>query len=225
MRAFVAAAAAADAAPASRRARRASWSCCAMPPALTFVTGNAGKLREVRQILAAAGPLPVDLVAAPLDLPELQGDVEAVARAKAAEAARRLRGPVLVEDTALCFRALGGLPGVYVKWFLAAVGPAGLHRLLDGFEDKGATAVCTFAYAPGGDGEGEEAVLLFQGRTDGTVVAPRARPGGDAFGWDPVFQPDGGALTYAEMDREAKNAVSHRFRALLKLRAFLLARA
>ena len=73
-----------------------------------------------------------------------------------------------MEDTSLCFHALGGLPGPYVKWFLGAVGPDGLHRMLAGFDDKSADAVCVFAYCAGPDA----APLLFEGRTAGTVVAP-----------------------------------------------------
>lgn len=68
---------------------------------ITFVTGNANKLREVQQILTASGATQFELVSEKLDLPELQGTIDSVARAKCAEAARRVRGPVLVEDTAL----------------------------------------------------------------------------------------------------------------------------
>lgn len=55
------------------------------------------------------------------------------------------------------------------KWFMLALGPAKLHHMLDGFEDKSAQAVCTFAYC---EGPGHEPVL-FQGRTDGKLVASR----------------------------------------------------
>lgn len=115
-----------------------------------------------------------------------------------------------------CFDALGGLPGAYIKWFLEGAGASGLHAMLAGFDDKGAQAVCTFAFSPGEDGD----VLLFQGRTDGSIVAPRSGAR-ETFGWDSVFQPAGSDLTYAEMKPEAKHAVSHRFKALDKLRAHL----
>jgi len=58
---------------------------------------------------------------------------------------------VIVEDTCLCFNACKGLPGPYVKWFLEKVGPEGLYKMLVGFEDKTAYAVCTFAFCQGGD--------------------------------------------------------------------------
>ena len=56
----------------------------------------------------------------------------------------------MVEDTCLCFNALKGLPGPYIKWFLSKLGHEGLNRMLAGFDDKTAYAQCTFAYSPGG---------------------------------------------------------------------------
>jgi len=71
-----------------------------------------------------------------------------------------------------------------------------------------------FAYC---SGQGEK-VHLFVGRTDGTIVDSR---GDRNFGWDPIFQPEGYDLTYAEMDDGAKNKVSHRYRAIAKLQQYL----
>lgn len=79
---------------------------------LYFVTGNKRKLEEVSAILAKAGSeLPFTLKAHDVDLPELQGDVDYIAREKCQEAARRVGGPVICEDTSLEFNALAGLPG------------------------------------------------------------------------------------------------------------------
>ncbi|KAL1395464.1 hypothetical protein pipiens_011239 [Culex pipiens pipiens] len=97
---------------------------------ISFVTGNAKKLEEVRAILGAA--FPREIVAVKLDLPELQGEVDDICRKKCLEAARNVKGPVLVEDTCLCFNALKGLPGPYTGWFLEKPGPEGRHKLLDG---------------------------------------------------------------------------------------------
>ena len=60
-----------------------------------------------------------------IDLPEYQGTPEEVVRAKCTLAAQHIKGPVVVEDTSLCFNALGGMPGPYIKWFLKEIGPAG----------------------------------------------------------------------------------------------------
>ena len=140
--------------------------------------------------------------------------------AQCALAAVRVGGPVICEDTCLCFNALGGLPGPYIKWFLDKCGHAGLNGMLDGFADKSAYAQCVFGYCAG---PGEE-VVVFDGRTHGTIVPAR---GPTDFGWDPVFAPDDAVAngqTYAQMDKAAKNGISHRFRALEKLRAFLTSR-
>lgn len=134
---------------------------------------------------------------------------------KCKEAAKHVKGPVVVEDTSLAFNALNGLPGPYIKWFLDKIGPEGLHKMLAGFEDKSAQAICTFAFTRDENSE----VILFQGITHGIIVAPR---GSRDFGWDPVFQPDGYDQTYAELPKETKNQISHRFRAVDKLRDYFV---
>jgi inosine/xanthosine triphosphate pyrophosphatase family protein len=58
-------------------------------------------------------------------------------------------GPCITEDTALAFKALGGLPGPYIKYFLKELGLEGLNTLLTGFPTKEAEAICTFAYSAG----------------------------------------------------------------------------
>ena len=60
-----------------------------------------------------------------IDLPENQGTIEDIVKAKCQLAAQHVKGPVIVEDTSLCFNALGGMPGPYVKWFVNAIGPSG----------------------------------------------------------------------------------------------------
>lgn len=120
-----------------------------------------------------------------------------------------------MEDTSLAFNGLNGLPGPYVKWFQEKIKPEGLFKLLAGFEDKSAQAICTFAFARDEKSE----VILFQGITEGEIVSPR---GPAAFGWDPIFQPNGYDKTYAELPKEIKNQISHRFRAVDKLRDYFL---
>ena len=82
---------------------------------VTFVTGNAKKLEEVKAILSSGGALPVEIVSQKIDLPELQGEPEEISVEKCMLAAKEVGGPVMVEDTSLCFNALGGLPGPYIK--------------------------------------------------------------------------------------------------------------
>ncbi|BDA43925.1 Inosine triphosphate pyrophosphatase [Coccomyxa sp. Obi] len=182
---------------------------------IMFATGNANKLREVVAILEAGHPLPFAVKAANLDLPELQGEPTEIAKEKCRLAAEQVGGAVMVEDTSLCFNAMGGLPGPYIKWFLQKLGHDGLNRMLAGFEDKTGYAQCIFAYSPGPGAEPQ----VFIGRTEGRIVPAR---GPASFGWDPIFQPDGFEHTYAELDKAVKNTISHRYRALDKLRDYLL---
>lgn len=147
-------------------------------------------------------------------MPEIQGSIEEIAKFKCKEAAKVVEGPVITEDTALCLEALGGLPGPYIKWFVKDVGLEGIVRMLEGFpsEKRGAEAICTFAYASGPKDE----PILFQGRISGQIVPPR---GPRQFGWDPIFQPvHSSGQTFAEMSASVKNGISHRTRALQKLR-------
>ncbi|KAJ3179560.1 nucleoside triphosphate pyrophosphohydrolase ham1 [Geranomyces variabilis] len=179
---------------------------------ITFVTGNANKLREVQAILSPAG---INIRSESLDLPELQGTLTQVSSEKARTAANLLKCPVLTEDTSLCFTAMNGLPGPYIKWFMQGLGHEGLNRMLVGFDDKSADAVCTFAYCE----PGKEPVV-FEGRTRGKIVPAR---GPTTFGWDAVFQPAGFEETYAEMDKDIKNTISHRYLSLQKVLDFLKA--
>ena len=186
---------------------------------ITFVTGNAKKLEEVIAILGSK--FPHDVISQKIDLPEYQGTPQEIAVEKCREAAKFLNGPVMVEDTCLCFNAMGGLPGPYIKWFLSELKPEGLHKMLTAWDDKSAYAMCIFAYADGTKNEkGLFNVQLFEGKTPGQIVEPR---GPRDFGWDPCFQPDGFDQTYAELDKDVKNTISHRFRALQALKDFFTA--
>lgn len=181
---------------------------------VVFVTGNAKKLEEVIQILGDS--FPYTLVAKKIDLPEYQGEPEEISIQKCQEAAKQIQGPVIVEDTCLCFKALGGLPGPYIKWFLEKLKPEGLYKLLAGFEDKSAYALCTFAFSTGNPGD---PVKLFKGQTHGHIVDPR---GPRDFGWDPCFQPEGYDQTYAELPKSVKNSISHRYKALKALSTYFI---
>jgi len=175
-----------------------------------FVTGNKGKLAEVHQILSRHVPVLNNVV---LDLPELQGEPEDIAVQKCRIAAQEVKGPVIVEDTSLCYNALGGLPGPYIKWFLDKIGHEGLNNLLAAYEDKSAVALCVFAFCQGPN----HSPITFVGRCPGKIVAARGPPN---FGWDPIFQPDGSNKTFAEMTKEEKNAISHRSLSLGMLKTF-----
>lgn len=184
---------------------------------IKFITGNANKLAEVQRALSHVSAN-FELIAASADVPELQGEPVYVAEQKCIHAAKNVEGggPVVVEDTSLCFRALGDLPGVYVKWFLDKTGRKGLVNMLAAYEDKSAYAQCIFAVTAGPGFP----VHCFVGQTEGKIVDPRGPE--NSFGWDPVFQPDeGGGKTFAEMTKDEKNAISHRGKALHSMSEFL----
>ena len=198
--------------------------------AITFVTGNKNKLMEVQRLIASSSSsssIPFDITNHKLDLPELQGTPEEIARVKCQTAAKELQTAVLTEDTCLCFRALNDLPGPYIKWFLDSLGHEGLNKLLEGFDDTRAYAQTIIAFSPGPDSD----VVLFQGETEGRIVHSR---GPKDFGWDAIFEPtdeeqgntsEEDRKTYAEMTKDEKNAISHRGRAFEKFRKYLFSEA
>ena len=174
---------------------------------LLFVTSNAGKLREAREILGR----PVE--GQPLELEEIQSEVlREIVIYKANHAYNVLRQPLFVEDTALCFSAWGGLPGPFIKFFLEKLGSDGLVRALEPFGDFSTTAVCGVGYHDG------EQVHYFEGQVSGRAVPPRVE---DGFGWDLLFVPEGDERTFAEMTPQEKHAYSMRGEAIGKLGEFL----
>ena len=174
-----------------------------------FATGNAGKFREAQQIMD------INIIQEKLELPEYQGTPEEVARAKAEHAYALLKKPVFVDDTGLAFNALHGMPGIYIKHFLDALGHEKLVRILADFDDKTAQAMCIIGYCDGKE------TKTFSGSVSGTIVMPRVMEGTFAHGWDPIFQPEGYTKTYGELPPEEKNAISHRRQALMQFNAFL----
>ena len=175
---------------------------------INFVSGNKNKLRELNEILSENFK---DIIVKQLDidLPELQGISEDIVRGKlklAIEKSKGLEGPVLVEDTSLCFNAYGGLPGPYIKYFLKSIKQEGLYKMACAFEDHSAYAQSIFGLQKNGNSEPH----LFIGKTDGEIVSPRGQKNFGLSGWDPCFKPNCSSKTYAEMEEDEKNKISHR---------------
>jgi non-canonical purine NTP pyrophosphatase (RdgB/HAM1 family) len=166
---------------------------------LVFVTSRAEKAAEAARI-------GFDVERLDVDLPEPQAlDPSEIVAAKARSAYALLERPVLVEDSGLAVEAWGGFPGALVKWLEKSAGVAALAKMLDGFPDRSATAICAIAYCDGGE------VVSARGEVSGSI-APSPR-GSGGFGWDTIFVPDGGSRTFAEMAPAEKDRVSHRRRA------------
>ena len=172
---------------------------------INFVSGNKNKLKELNQIINTHIK-DIEVKQLDIDLPELQGTPEDIVRGKlklALEKSKNLDGPVLVEDTSLCFNAYNGLPGAYIKYFLKAIKPEGLYKMACVFDDHSAYAQSIYGLQK----NEKEEPKLFIGKTDGEIVSPR---GDNNFGWDPCFKPSCSKKTFAEMDGNEKNKISHR---------------
>jgi XTP/dITP diphosphohydrolase len=187
---------------------------------LVLATHNAGKLREFTRVFGESfGEI---VTAGDLGLPEPEETgttfVEnALLKAKAAAAASQ--SATLADDSGLCVTALGGDPGLFsARWagpdkdFLHAM--RRVHEALGDAVDRSAYFIAVLALVlPDGRAE------IFEGRIDGMIVWP---PRGDkGHGYDPVFVPVGETRTFAEMEEDEKNALSHRGRAIRKLLAWL----
>ena len=147
--------------------------------------------------------LGVELLHQAVDLPEIQSlDLQEVVTSKAKAAYREIGVPVIVEDTALTFHALGKLPGTFVKFFAEELQYEGMCQLLDGKEDRSATVrACIALY------DGEE-IQIFNGECKGSISeTPR---GGSGFGFDCIFIPEGYTQTWSQMDSGVKDTMSHR---------------
>ncbi|UYY79093.1 RdgB/HAM1 family non-canonical purine NTP pyrophosphatase [Sphingomonas sp. R1] len=204
-----------------------------VPGKLVIASHNAGKVREIRELLGPYGIEPVS--AAELDLPEPEEtgtSFVANAELKALQAADLSGLPALADDSGLCVEALNLAPGIYsARWGAAAPGMDGLEPVapfegrdfglamqrvqnklaaLPPESSRAAHFVCALALAwPDGH------VEWFEGRVHGELVWP---PRGDkGFGYDPMFVPLGHAQTFGEMDPSAKHAMSHRADAFQQL--------
>jgi inosine triphosphate pyrophosphatase len=176
---------------------------------LYFVTGNKEKFKEVKGILHEFDVKQLDI-----DLPELQGEPDEIVKEKAKLACKRTKKAVFVEDTSLCFNALNGLPGPFVKDFIKKIGILGLYELASRYKDTGAVAICSIGYCEPG-----KSPLVFQGKVKGKIVSLR---GDTRFQWDRIFMPDGYDITFSQMSMEDKNKISHRKLAFEEFRKWLL---
>jgi len=189
---------------------------------LVAATHNPGKAREIAELLEGR----FDLVAAgELGLPEPEETEatfvgNALLKARAAAAASGLIA--LADDSGLSVAALGGAPGIYsARW----AGPGkdfgvAMRKVEERLEEVGAddfsawfTSALAVAWPQG-------PAVVVEGRVDGALTFP---PRGDkGFGYDPIFLPEGLDQTFGEMEPAAKDGMSHRARAFVKLKAALL---
>lgn len=195
-----------------------------MHPILVLATRNAKKRREIEEILSD-----LELTLQDLSMyskaPEVEEDgdtFEANARKKASETAKAVGQWTLGEDSGLVVPALGGRPGVYSARYAGVQGDdaANNRKLLAELaplseEKRDAYYVCTAALS---DPEGKIHAVV-EGRCNGRIIAEYRGDGG--FGYDPLFMIVEYHRTFGELSPQVKHALSHRGRALLKLRPVL----
>ncbi len=181
-------------------------------PSILFVTNNAHKLSEVRAMLDGIYQVKsLADVGCHDDIPETADTIDGNAWIKARYAAGRYGIGCIADDTGLEVEALGGEPGVYSARYAgpghdSAANVAKLLAKLDGVTDRRACFRTVIAAII----DGHE--FSVSGRVDGVIAQRPSGCGG--FGYDPVFIPDGHQTTFAEMGDDAKNAISHRRRAI-----------
>ena len=196
---------------------------------IVFATNNQHKLSEIRQILGdRVEVLSLKDIGCDVDIPETGTTLEANALQKAQYVYDHYHIDCFADDTGLEVDALNGAPGVYSARY-AAVGyaatpsqpldhdsEANMTRLLRELgENNNRRARFRTVIALIQKGE----IHKFEGIVGGQII--RERRGGEGFGYDPIFQPDGYDQTFAELGLDIKNQISHRARATAKLCEFL----
>ena len=186
---------------------------------LLLATRNKGKIEEFRRILDAVAPGEIDLVG--LDqFPDLHDVVEDGATfeenalLKAREMCEASGIPAIADDSGLCVDYLNGDPGIFSARWAGSHGDdrANTAKVLASLADvpdekRGAHFICVAALAlPDGRTHLEE------GKFEGWIL--REPIGDQGFGYDPIFRPDGYAISSAQMSAEEKDAISHRGKSL-----------
>ena len=192
---------------------------------LIVASRNVHKTREIQQILGSEFAVR-DLRACPeiSEIIESGTSFEENAKLKALAVSRKLPGLVIADDSGLEVEALGGAPGMHSARYAGtnATNREKIDRLLEELARAGAAKDarrarfrCVLALARNG-----EVLGVFEGIIEGQI-ADRPR-GARGFGYDPIFVPKGFQQTFGELGPAEKNQLSHRARALKKLRAFLI---
>ena len=188
---------------------------------IVFATNNQHKLSEIRQILGSrVEVLSLKDIGCDVDIPETGSTLEENALQKAQYVYDHYHIDCFADDTGLEVDALGGAPGVYSARYAGGEGhdsEANMTKLLGELgENNNRRARFRTVIALIQQGQVHE----FEGIVNGQII--RERRGGEGFGYDPIFQPDGYDQTFAELGIEIKNQISHRARATAKLAEYLL---
>ncbi len=185
---------------------------------IVFATNNKHKLSEIRDILGnEIEVLSLDEINCHADIPETSDTLEGNALQKAHYVYDNYHISCFADDTGLEVDALGGEPGIYSARYAGNNhdSEANMTKLLAKLGDnKNRKARFRTVIALILDGKNVEE-KIFEGIVEGSII--KERRGGEGFGYDPIFQPEGYNHTFAELGSDIKNKISHRARATAKL--------
>ena len=187
---------------------------------IVFATNNQHKLSEIRNMLGNRFEI-VSLadIGCTDDIPEKGQTLQENALMKAQYIHHKYHINCFADDTGLEVDALGGAPGVYSARYAGGEGhdsEANMKKLLGELENNNnrkarfRTVIALII---------EDKTMFFEGIVNGEII--RERRGGEGFGYDPIFQPEGYDKTFAELGLNIKNQISHRARAVKKLADYL----
>ncbi len=188
---------------------------------IVFASHNEGKIKEIKKLLAPYG---IKVKSAlDMNLPDVEETGETFEEnslLKSRTIAKLVNKPCLADDSGLCVDALNGAPGVYsARYAPNRDFDKGMEKLLAEMEkspnkSRNAHFSCVISLAwPDGQ------YKVFAGQVDGKIAFHKMGAGG--FGYDPLFVPEGFTCSFAQMSQEEKNKISHRGRAVEKLKDFL----
>lgn len=185
---------------------------------IVAASGNAGKIREISEILNDYRVISCKELGFTDDIEETGKTFYDNALIKAETVAKALNMPALADDSGLCVTALSGAPGVYsARYSGTGTDEGNVDKLLketENVSDRSAKFVsAVVVYYPDGK------IVSAQGETFGEIL--RARRGNGGFGYDPVFYSYDLKKSFGEASAEEKDSVSHRARALAELRKML----
>lgn len=188
---------------------------------VVFATNNKHKLQEVRKILSPHGIIVYglnDINIHPKEIKEDGNDYFSNALIKGKAVQQLVDMPIISDDSGLEIHALDNRPGLHSARFAKQLGghEQAIIHILDSLKDKdrSATFVCCIVML-----NVEKKPLRFESRIEGQIA--KSLNGKNGFGYDPIFIEKSSGLTYAEMDEDTKNKLSHRAKALKKLITYL----
>lgn len=187
---------------------------------LVFATNNSHKLSELRRICGDRFTiLSLADIGCHDDIPETADTLAGNALIKARWVKERYGKDCFADDTGLMVDALDGAPGVYSARYAGEAhdSAANMKMLLENLRDVPAPRTARFVTVIALCLGGKE--TLFEGTVEGEILSEPC--GEEGFGYDPVFRPQGCEGSFATMDADAKNAISHRGRATASLLSFL----